>query len=94
MIQQTLNEEVQQLRICLAFHSYIYYEIGTSVIPDNKWDVWALRLKVLQDRYGDSYDIKYDDWFKDWDGTTGFLLCSIPGLRQSVKKVYPELIKE
>jgi NAD-dependent DNA ligase len=93
-MEQTLEEQIRQLRICLAFHSYIYYELANNIIADTEWDRWALELKALQDRYGDQWDPKYDKWFKDWDATTGFHLCTIPGLKGSAMKVYPQLFKK
>lgn len=93
-MNKTLKEQITQLRICLAHHSYIYYELGHQVIRDNQWDLWARELKVLQARYGDLWNPKYDKWFKDWDGSTGYLLCSIPGLKSQVRKTNPELLEE
>ncbi len=95
MIEQSLEERVKQLRICLALHSYIYYELAGNVVDDKQWDLWASELKVLQRRYGErTSQPEYDKWFKDWDGTTGYELCSIPGLRESAQKTYPHLFKE
>jgi hypothetical protein len=87
-------ELITQLRICLAHHSYIYYILGHSVITDGLWDMWAKELKDLQDVHGDEFHPKYDKWFKDWDGTTGFLLCDIPGLLKQVKCTNPELFEK
>ena len=85
---------VRQLRICLAHHSYIYYVIGSSVIADGEWDSWASELEYLQSTHGEEWDPKYDAWFKEWDGTTGFLICDIPGLECQVKKTNPELFEQ
>ena len=87
-----MKERITHLRILLAHHSYIYYELGHQVIKDNQWDLWASELRVLQARYGETWNPKYDKWFKDWDGTTGYLLCKIPGLKEQVIKTNPELI--
>lgn len=85
---------VRQLRICLAHHSFIYYNLGYSVIADGVWDDWAAELSSLQDRYGYRFDKRYDRWFKDWDGTTGYELCSIPGLQEQAIITNPELFME
>ena len=90
--RRRIQEQVRQLRICLAHHSYIYYELGSSVVSDATWQSWSDELMHFQSRYGNEFDPLYDKYFKDWDGTTGMHLCSIPGLRQSVKRTHPELL--
>jgi len=91
MVTKPITERVQQLRIMLAHHSYIYYILGHTVINDGQWDAWAAELKQLQEEHGYKFDIRYDRWFKDWDGSTGFSLCGIAGLKEAVMKTNPEL---
>jgi hypothetical protein len=94
LMKKTILERITNLRIVLAHHSYIYYTLGTSVIPDGTWDQWARELVVLQAIHGEEHHPEYDKWFKDWDGTTGFLLCDIPGLAFQVRRTNPELFKK
>lgn len=82
MIKQTPHERILQLRIIVALHSYIYYEMCDSSVSDHTWQSWANELAELQRNYPE-YTDDYDKWFIDWDGTTGFLLCDIPGLHES-----------
>ena len=77
---------IRQLRICLAVHSYIYYELCDNLVSDNKWQAWAEELKEMQAKHPE-YTDAYDKYYKDWDGTTGFHLCQIPGLHQSAMRI-------
>lgn len=71
----TIEERILQRRMQMLVHSYIYYECGTSIIADAKFDKWAYELRDLQQEYPEeSKRVKYYSQFKDWDGTTGFNL--------------------
>lgn len=70
---------IRQLRICLAVHSYIYYELCDNVVSDHTWQGWAQELIEMHNKHPE-YTDAYDEYFVDWDGTTGFHLCQIPGL--------------
>ena len=83
---QTDHERLQQLRICLAVHSYIYYELCDNLVSDARWQAWAQELIVAQAVHPE-YTDDYDEYCKDWDGTTGFQLCKIPGLHSSAMKL-------
>lgn len=87
----SIREKIQQLRICVAMHSFIYYRMGLANISDRQWQAWADRLCELHEQYPD-YSDDYDKYWKGFDGTTGFLLCDIPGLKQSALK-YLECLK-
>ena len=43
-----IDELLTQRRIMLAAHSYIYYEMGDTVIPDYIWDNKAKELAFYQ----------------------------------------------
>lgn len=71
----TIEERILQRRMQMLVHSYIYYERGTSIIADAKFDKWAYELRDLQQAYPEeSRRVRYYSQFKDWDGTTGFNL--------------------
>lgn len=76
---QTPHERIQQLRIILAVHSYIYYELCDSLVSDHKWQQWANELRDMQKMYPE-YTDAYASWYSDWNGSTGYHLCSIKGL--------------
>lgn len=84
--KQTTYERIQQLRICLAVHSYIYYELCDTLVNDHRWQAWADELTEMQAKYPE-YTDAYDKYFDDWDGSTGFHLCKIPGLHQSALRI-------
>lgn len=73
--KQSVFEKIQQRRLQMLLHSYIYYEKGTSVITDATFDKWAYELRDLQKQYPEvSEQVKWYTYFKDWDGTTGYNL--------------------
>ena len=73
------HELIGRRRRQLAVHSYIYYELNDNLISDHTWQQWANELMDLQ-AFNPDYTDDYDQWFENWDGTTGFHLCQILGL--------------
>lgn len=67
-----IAELIQQRRIQLLVHSYIYYNLDTNIISDKQWDEWARELfKLQKDNPDISMKVRYYDQFKDWDASTG-----------------------
>lgn len=59
----------------MLVHSYIYYELGESLVSDAKWQQWANELVQLQKDNPIAADkVIYAQDFKDFDGTTGYHL--------------------
>jgi len=75
----TFCELIKRRRLQLALHSYIYYELNDNIISDHQWQAWAQELIILQEQHPSHTD-KLDSYFSEWDGTTGFHLCVIPGI--------------
>lgn len=72
---QTIEEKIQQRRLQMLIHSYIYYELDKNIIDDYTWDKWAMELVDLQTKYPkESKKVKYFEQFKDWDGSSGAFL--------------------
>ena len=69
---QTKRERLQQLRLSLLVHSYLYYHRNETLISDHQWQSLANELVELQ-RYR-HYINCYDVPFKDWDASTGYHL--------------------
>lgn len=68
-------ELIQQRRLQLLVHSYIYYKMNHNVISDKKWDEWAKELVKLQKEYPEiSENVVYYEAFKDWDASSGAFL--------------------
>lgn len=70
--------EIQRYRLNMIFHSQAYYTYSITFLSDAKFDEMARELVKLQAEYPDaSKEVPYAKEFEDWDGTTGFHLCTI-----------------
>ncbi len=59
----------------LIVHSIIYYELGTSIVPDSMWDNNARQyMDILYESPGLLTKIRWQHIMYDFDGTTGFHL--------------------
>jgi len=67
-------ERIDFLQRWILVNSYIYYEVGDSVVTDKQYDRTAYGLVDMQKAYeGDiKTDTQYGYAFYDFDGTTGF----------------------
>lgn len=71
----TIAERIQELRLEMVVHSYIYYELNDNIISDAEWSQRAKELVRLQQAHPDIVEqVIYADAFKDFDGSTGFSL--------------------
>lgn len=67
--------KIQQRRLQILVHSYIYYELNTNVVDDSTWSTWGRELGILQDSFPDiAKKVPYDKMFKGFDGSTGMNL--------------------
>ena len=83
--------KIQQRRLQLLVHSYLYYERNTTLIEDIKWDRWAKELVQLQKDNSELADkVIYADAFKDFDGTSGF---NLPYKDERIVNIAMRLIK-
>ncbi len=65
--------KIQQRRLQMLVHSYIYYRMDDNIISDNQWSAWAKELVELQKAYPEiAKKVAYAEDFKDFDGSTGF----------------------
>ena len=75
-IHQEPKEKIQQRRLQILVHSYIYYELNSNVISDSTWDKWAMELVHLQKDYPDiAGSVIYANIFNGFDGSTGYDLA-------------------
>lgn len=73
-ILSLINRREHQLLV----HSYIYYELDDSIIPDDQWSKWGFELGELRNKHPDIYErSEYADAFRNFDGSTGFDLYSV-----------------
>lgn len=71
-MNQKIVEKIQQRRLQILVHSYIYYELNQNIISDDKWNKWAHELVFLQEKYPEeSNHAKYGAYLKGFDGSTG-----------------------
>ena len=70
-----IAEKIQQRRLQMLVHSYIYYDLNDNLVPDNKWAEWANELKDLQETYPNiAKTVPYRQGFENWDASTGAFL--------------------
>lgn len=71
-----IAEKIQQRRLQMLVHSYIYYELNDNIVSDEKWMQWAHELADLQREHPEiAKTVKYSRTFEGWDGSTGFHLA-------------------
>ena len=67
-----IAEKIQQRRLQVLVHSYLYYKLDKPVISDSQWDRWAKELVQLQDKYpAIAEQVIYAEEFDGWDASTG-----------------------
>lgn len=70
-----IAEKIQQRRLQMLVHSYIYYDLNDNIVSDSKWAEWANELKDLQDAYPELAEtVPYGHGFENWDASTGAFL--------------------
>lgn len=83
---QTIEEKIQQRRLQMLVHSYLYYEMDQNIIDDATWSKWAMELRDLQKEYPKaSQKVKYAKLFADWDGSSGAHLTYDNKIKQKAR---------
>lgn len=68
-----IAEKIQQRRLQILVHSYIYYECNKNIISDRQFDMWGKELVKLQKDYPEiSKQVMYYEPFIGFDASTGF----------------------
>ena len=65
-------ELIKRRRLQMLVHSCLYYEMSENIWTDHKFDAAARELAQLMTDYPDAYSDRFDDYFKGWDGSSGF----------------------
>ena len=82
-------DRINQLRLGLMIHSYLYYKLGKSIISDQKWDAKARELVKLQNQYPAlAKKGRFAKVFADFDGSTGFHLAGALDKKGIMKAYY------
>ena len=77
---QTVAERIQQRRLQMIVHSFLYYELDESLVSDSTWSRWGKELQRLQEEYPEvAKKVRFAELFADWDASTGFHLAKAAG---------------
>lgn len=64
--------KIQQRRLQILIHSYIYYKLDDNIVDDSKWSSWGRELCIMQKSFPEiANKVMYADQFTDFDGSTG-----------------------
>lgn len=67
MTENEAAELITRRRMQVLVHSFIYYRLNESFIPDSTYDKWAKELAELQQKYPEISDkCPYAKEFKKW----------------------------
>ena len=67
-------EKIKRRRLQVLVHSCMYYELDQSIVDDDIFDGWCNELVELQKDNPGVYSDRFDEWFDDFTGETGFNL--------------------
>ena len=74
-VNEKAYAKIQQRRLQLLVHSYIYYILDDNIVSDAQWSKWAKELEQLQKKYPKTAKrVPYHSQFIDWDGSSGAFL--------------------
>jgi hypothetical protein len=64
---------IKQRRRQLTVHSFGYYRMSDNIVSDHTFDRWCNELVELQTKYPDiAEQVELHEYFKDFDGSTGY----------------------
>lgn len=64
--------KIQQRRLQILVHSYIYYKLDDNIVSDSQWSSWAKELCIMEEAYPEiAKQVIYADQFETFDGSTG-----------------------
>ncbi len=86
----TDKEKIELLQRAILVHSFMYYELDQSVLPDWKYDGNSKQLVELIKTAPDAFrQSRYYKYFYDFNGSTGYHLTSrVKKDQELYKKVY------
>lgn len=84
-----IAEKIQQRRLQMLVHSYIYYRMDDNIVTDHKWSAWALELAELQNKYPNiEKQVPFRKGFEGWNGSSGaFLPLDEPWIETKARKL-------
>lgn len=89
-----IAEKIQQRRLQMLVHSYIYYDLDNNIVSDATWSRWAVELAQLQKDYPEiEKKVPYRDGFEEWDGSTGaFLPYKTPQIQRIAARLMGDVV--
>ena len=69
-----IGELIKRRRLQMLVHSCLYYALDENIWTDHQYDAAAKELAVLLRENPDAYSDRFDEYFEEWDGSTGFHL--------------------
>jgi len=84
-----IRELINRRRRQVAIHSFLYYRLNDSIIPDHVFDKWSVELVDLQTRYPAlSEEVPFHlDYFRGWDGSSGFDIPFDPYIQAKAEQI-------
>jgi|GEM_PF-2262900 len=67
-------ELIKRRRLQMLVHSCLYYALDENIWSDHQFDAAAKELAQLMTDYPDAYSDRFDEYFKGWDGSSGYHL--------------------
>lgn len=78
---------IDNLREWVTVHSYVYYQLGKTVVPDESWDRKAYALARVQHTHGYDAGTWENDTFEGFTGDTGMHLPKTDQIKKEAKKL-------
>lgn len=76
MEEEVGNDDVADLlkrrRYQVMVHACIYYKLNDNLISDHLYDKWCVELVGLLKKHPGAYSDRFDRYFKNWGGESGF----------------------
>lgn len=67
-------ELIKRRRLQILAASSLYYEFDFPVVTDELYDKWSMELVQLLKDHPRVYSDRFDSYFEEWDGSTGYNL--------------------
>lgn len=86
---QTIQEQIQQRRLQILVHSYLYYQLNESIISDHTFDRWCKELVYLTEQYPEeASNVIYHKEFEHFDGSSGYdLPYTLPDVQHAGNQI-------
>ena len=68
------GELIKRRRLQMLVHSCLYYSLNENIWDDLTFDARAKELATLLKVHPDAYSDRFDQYFVDWDGSSGYHL--------------------